>query len=559
MAPSLTKNSIISRNIPKLIGRLALLVGVLMIAAVFVPPLRQEADYFFSFIPPAIRGTAAASSLFFGLIIITLARGLTRRKRRARNLAIIILLLNPISSVTISFAEILLIILLVVFRKEFYAKSDPSTKWRPLIAFAQVIILSILSSLILLYLRKDNLLINDPNFNQIIAGIFRGFIGLDTNLEFKSAHLEEFTNFFIGSLGFFSIVLPFILFFRRVKPLGVMSEEDRDLLRKLYKHDEFQDSVAYFATRNDKSVVWSKNKKAAIAYRVVDGVMLASGDPIGEYSLWPEAIAEFIKKANEYAWTPAVMGASERGGEVWVKETKMLAFDYGDEAIIDVKSFTIEGKIMGNVRHMVNRTKRDGYSATTCKWIELEDLDKQKLISFANEWRYGATERGFSMSMDRFGDDKDSETIITIARKDDEIKGFIYFMPWSTFGWSLDRMQRERGIDPGINELMIVSTVEEAKQRGITKVSLNFAAFRSVFERADKLSAGPIVRFSRNAIRFASNWFQVESLFRFNAKFQPEWQTRYVLYPTAADMPRVGWAALKAERFISGFKTKSVK
>ena len=559
MAPSLTKNSIISRNIPKLIGRLALLVGVLMIAAVFVPPLRQEADYFFSFIPPAIRGTAAASSLFFGLIIITLARGLTRRKRRARNLAIIILLLNPISSVTISFAEILLIILLVVFRKEFYAKSDPSTKWRPLIAFAQVIILSILSSLILLYLRKDNLLINDPNFNQIITGIFRGFIGLDTNLEFKSAHLEEFTNFFIGSLGFFSIVLPFILFFRRVKPLGVMSEEDRDLLRKLYKHDEFQDSVAYFATRNDKSVVWSKNKKAAIAYRVVDGVMLASGDPIGEYSLWPEAIAEFIKKANEYAWTPAVMGASERGGEVWVKETKMLAFDYGDEAIIDVKSFTIEGKIMGNVRHMVNRTKRDGYSATTCKWIELEDLDKQKLISFANEWRYGATERGFSMSMDRFGDDKDSETIITIARKDDEIKGFIYFMPWSTFGWSLDRMQRERGIDPGINELMIVSTVEEAKQRGITKVSLNFAAFRSVFERADKLSAGPIVRFSRNAIRFASNWFQVESLFRFNAKFQPEWQTRYVLYPTAADIPRVGWAALKAERFISGFKTKSVK
>ena len=105
---------------------------------------------------------------------------------------------------------------------------------------------------------------------------------------------------------------------------------------------------------------------------------------------------------------------------------------------------------------------------------------------------------------------------------------------------------------------MIVTTVEEARSRGITKVSLNFAAFRSVFERADKLSAGPIVRFLRNLIRFASNWFQVESLFRFNAKFQPEWQTRYVLYPTAADIPRVGWAALKAEQFVKGFKSRGV-
>jgi lysyl-tRNA synthetase class 2 len=77
-------------------------------------------------------------------------------------------------------------------------------------------------------------------------------------------------------------------------------------------------------------------------------------------------LQQFVNKASEYAWTPAVMGATERGGEVWIKETKMLAFDYGDEAIIDVKSFTIEGKIMGNVRHMVNRTKT--------RWIHRHNL-----------------------------------------------------------------------------------------------------------------------------------------------------------------------------------------
>jgi lysyl-tRNA synthetase class 2 len=62
----------------------------------------------------------------------------------------------------------------------------------------------------------------------------------------------------------------------------------------------------------------------------------------------------------------------------------------------------------------------------------------------------------------------------------------------------------------------------------------------------------------RNIIRLFSNWFQVESLYRFNAKFQPEWQTRFVLYPRASDIIRVGRAALKAERFISSFRSKSV-
>ena len=529
-----------------------------MVAAVFFPPLRKEADYFYDFIPATIRGTAAAFSVFFGLILINLGRGLARRKKRARNLAIFILLINPIASVTASVFEIFLIALLIIYRKEFYAKSDSTTKWQPLIGFLQVSAISFISSLVLLYLRKDNLLINDPASGQIINGIFKGFVGLDTGLEFKSKHLEEFTNFFLGSMGFFAIIFPIILFFRGVNPIETMSEEDRDILRKLYKHDEYQDSVAYFATRFDKSVIWSKNKKAAIAYRVVDGVILASGDPIGEFSLWPEAISEFLNYAREYAWTPGVMGATERGGEVWVNEAKMMAIDIGDEAIIEVKDFTIEGKAMGNVRHMVNRTKRDGYSAQTSKWVDLPESEKQELIKLAKEWRYGASERGFSMSMDRFGLAEDNETVITVAKKENQIKGFIYFMPWSTIGWSLDRMQRERGVDPGINELMIVETVAAAKSLGIARVSLNFAAFRSLFERADKISAGPVIRLTRNIIRFASNWFQVESLYRFNAKFQPSWQTRYVLYPSASDLPRVGWAAIKAEQFVKSFKSKGI-
>jgi len=235
----------------------------------------------------------------------------------------------------------------------------------------------------------------------------------------------------------------------------------------------------------------------------------------------------------------------------------MIAIDIGDEAIIRVKDFTLEGRPMANVRQMVNRIRRKGYLCETLQWSEIDQASRENLRKLAKEWRYGATERGFSMSMDRFGDDVDAGTYITIARLNGSIKGFQYYVPWTTDSLSLDRMQRERGTDAGINELMIAETVEFARINGMANISLNFAAFRSLFERADKISAGPITLASRNLIRFASNFFQVESLYRFNAKFQPEWETRYVLYPKTSDLPKVAWAALRAEQFIKGLHSRN--
>jgi lysyl-tRNA synthetase class 2 len=261
-----------------------------------------------------------------------------------------------------------------------------------------------------------------------------------------------------------------------------------------------------------------------------------------------------LKIAQQHAWTPGVMGCSDRGGEVWVEKSGMIAIDIGDEAIIKVADFTLDGRPMANVRQMVNRIARKGYITTTTQWSDLDSETKKKLRKLANEWRYGVAERGFSMSMDRFGEEADSNTYITIAFLEGEIKGLLYFVPWATNSLSLDRMQRERGTDAGVNELMITDTVAWGRANGITHISLNFAAFRSLFERADKISAGPITRGMRNLIRFLSGFFQVESLYRFNAKFQPEWETRYVLYPRAADLPKVAWAALKAEKFVSGFR-----
>jgi len=550
------------RWVPVWIGRATFLVGLFDILANVSRKFRTPVHKLNNVFPVFLNGSALATAIFTGLILMILARGLSRRKRRAWVLALAILAVNLATEIFRTnhhpvqiLLSILGIVALVVFRNSFYAKSDPSTRLQPLIGFGVALLVFFIASLLLLRFRNHDEIIGNPSIKNIFLFIIEGLLGVAGPVKFTSERASDAIAFTLGTFGVFTLIVPLWLYFRRVKPIPKMSDDDMNVVRKLIKHDLEQDSLGYFATRRDKSVIWAANRKAGIAYRVQGGVMLASGDPFGEYSLWPEAIAEFLKVAQEHAWTPAVMGCSDRGGQVWVEHAGMIAIDIGDEAIISVKDFTLEGRPMANVRQMVNRIKRKGYSCTTHKWSELDESIRMQLRELAHEWRYGVGERGFSMSMDRFGEDDDPDTYITIARYEGEIKGLLYYVPWTTNALSLDRMQRERGTDAGVNELMIVETVEYARANNLAYVSLNFAAFRSLFERADKISAGPITRGMRNLIRFSSNFFQVESLYRFNAKFQPGWETRYVLYPRASDLPKVGWAALRAEKFISGFRS----
>jgi len=126
----------------------------------------------------------------------------------------------------------------------------------------------------------------------------------------------------------------------------------------------------------------------------------------------------------------------------------------------------------------------------------------------------------------------------------------LHFVPWGTDGLSLDLMRRDRAADPGLNELLIVAALRAAGDLGVTRLSLNFAVFRSALERGSRLGAGPILRLWRELLLLASRWFQIESLYRFNAKWRPVWEPRFICYRNAREIPRVAIAALEAEAFI---------
>jgi lysyl-tRNA synthetase class 2 len=328
-----------------------------------------------------------------------------------------------------------------------------------------------------------------------------------------------------------------------------LSPDDEQRMRGLLARYGEQDSLGYFALRRDKAVVWSPSGKACVAYRVVSGVMLASGDPLGDPEAWPGAIGAFLAMADEHAWTPAVMGCSEEAGTAWSR-AGLAALEIGDEAVVNVADFTLEGRAMRNVRQALSRIERAGYTTRVCRVSDISPEERESLREQASAWRGAETERGFSMALGRFGEPDDGDCIAVMAFQEERLRGFLHFVPWGRCGLSLDLMRRDRSADNGLNELLVVAALRAAPSYGITRLSLNFAVFRSALERGERLGAGPVSRAWRGLLVFASRWFQIESLYRFNAKFRPVWEPRFVCYATARDLPRVAVAALEAEAFL---------
>ena len=148
--------------------------------------------------------------------------------------------------------------------------------------------------------------------------------------------------------------------------------------------------------------------------------MLASGDPIGDVEAWPGAIERFMEEAKAHSWTPAVMGCSETGGEVWTRETGLDALELGDEAIVDVADFSLAGRAMRNVRQMVKRIERAGYETRVRRVRDLGETELDRIRRAAADWRGTDTERGFSMALGRIGDPADGDCVIATAHKADE-------------------------------------------------------------------------------------------------------------------------------------------
>jgi lysyl-tRNA synthetase class 2 len=367
----------------------------------------------------------------------------------------------------------------------------------------------------------------------------------------SAVHVPWGVNLLINLIAGLAVIAGLHLLLRSPRHSPARTDADEARLRGLLAAHGARDSLGYFALRGDKNVIFSPTGKAAVSYRVLSGVSLAAGDPLGDPEAWPGAIAAWQEQAEQHGWRCAVLGASEQAAVAYQRSAGLNVLALGDEAVIDVDGFDLRGRAMRGVRQAHARVGRADHTVTAARQRELDPGALAVIAWTVARWRGGSRERGFSMALGRIGYRGDPDYLLVQCHdRDNRLRAVLGFAPWGREGLSLDLMARDQGADNGLIEYLIVELLALAPVLGVEQVSLNFAMFRDVFALGERIGAGPVLRAHRRLLLLASRWWQLESLYRANAKYQPSWVPRYLCYPSPGGLVPVLAAAGRAEGFL---------
>jgi lysyl-tRNA synthetase class 2 len=336
----------------------------------------------------------------------------------------------------------------------------------------------------------------------------------------------------IGALTIALILAGSWLFFRPRRPSSELPDASarRHALELVRAHG--QDTLSYFKLRRDVQYLFSDDRRAFLAYRVENGVLVVSGDPVGP----ADALPPLIEQARAFAFAHdlrlGVVGASGALAELW-RAAGVNAMYIGDEAIVDT-SFSLVGRDVRKVRQSVSRLEKAGFAVEVRDVASLDTGERTEIAALGSRWLDGESERGFAMAMD------DIEAGVVTVAKDasGKTRALLHFVPSpGRAAMSLSSMRRDRATPNGLMEFAVVRTLQALCERGIDEVSLNFVAFGRLRSR----------RVLRRLLTIGDRWFQIESLYRFTAKFKPRWEPRYFVFDA---FTRSGFAVLRTEGLL---------
>jgi lysyl-tRNA synthetase, class II len=495
-------------------------------------------------------------SVVAGLLLVLLADQLAKRKRAAWQVAVGLFALGVVvhlakgpHPVAVAVCAVMLG-LLIAYRSAFPAPVDPPSLLRLARSVPLYLASVIVFGLVELVLERDRL---TPALSLpgALRTVLAGLVGLDGAYAYRSRFFAAYFPDALLALGIAGLVVFAILLFRPLTAQRTRAEGEWEHASRLV-HTYGWDTLAYFDLRDDKSFFFSSDGEAFVAYTYLGGYALVSGDPVGARDSVVQVLDEFLAMCDERSWVPALLAAREASMPLYASRG-FSAFYLGDEAIIDCRTFTLEGSARKGLRAAVRRVGRT-YRFRLIAESNASPTLVAQLNAISERWRGKNPERGFTMSLsqDVEGAGANPEFLLCVALDTEGVPGgFLRLVPayGPSFGYTLDLMRHDPGAPNGMTEFLIASTATALGARGVARLSMNFAMWGRLFDEDVPFTPGQ--RAARWAVGLVNPFFQIRSLHDFNLKFGPEWQPRVLAYRRATDLPRVGLRYAGAEGFLS--------
>lgn len=309
------------------------------------------------------------------------------------------------------------------------------------------------------------------------------------------------------------------------------------------------DTLAPFTLRPDKDLFIAG--QTLIAYRVIRGIALVSGDPVGSPAEVGRALDRFLAFAQARGWRTAVLGASDRMLGIYT-ERGLHPLYHGDEAVIEVAGFSLTGRPMRAVRQAVHRLGRRGFSSEILTAGQTSPALRAELTAVEHAWLRGASRKGFTMELGSLFSLGGDDALFVIGRDEHgRVAGFLHLAVCRpSQSLSLSTMPRWRDTANGFTAWLITETVAWAREHGFRYVSLNFSPFAGLLDPSAKLHSRQ--RLQRDALLRLKGVLslQLDNLLHFNGQFRPAWRPRYLVVQGWPDLPRVAVAAMAAEGYL---------
>ncbi len=550
-APDLSVMRRRSRRVRRWASLAIALAGVVDLLSAVTPPLRGRLHLVLQVLPLAATQAAGAIVALAGIGLLALARGVRRGQSRAWAIAVVLLSVTLAlhlvrgGDIEESGLSAAVLALLLVFRNEFRAPSDAPSTRSALVALVLGVlgitaVTTVVVELSLRLMRFPHHYI--PLWRAAYAVVAR-LVGIQAVT--LPDRLGDFLAPSLLAVGLTLALLAVLLATRPVVDRRMVAGRAAELRARDVVRRHGSGTLDYFALRSDKR--WFFHRDSLVAYAIYGGVCLVSPDPLGPRGEREQVWAVFRRFADQQGWTVGVMGAAEEWLPVY-RASGMHDVYIGDEALVDLGRFSLSGGHMKGLRQAYNRIAKYGYTVSFHDPSRLEPAVAERLIPLMAQSRRGEFERGFSMMLGRIFDPRDNGLVLCmVAGPDGAPAAMCQFVPApGVGGYSLDLMRRDKGEHPnGLIDFALVSSIEHFRAEGCRALSLNFAAMRSILEgeRGD----GVTQRVERWALQKMSSFLQIETLWRFNAKYGPDWLPRYVVYDGAEHLVPAVLAILRAE------------
>jgi phosphatidylglycerol lysyltransferase len=370
---------------------------------------------------------------------------------------------------------------------------------------------------------------------------------------------NRIAEWFLGSISVMSFTLLTLIAIAAMRPAlhrGRHRAQAARVAELVRAHGD--NSVAAFALEKDVDYFFSVNGRAVIAYRFESDTLLVIGDPIGPEDEIPSLLIDFEHFCLEHDWSFAFYQARPEHRELYRRRGWRFVH-IGEDPVIEAARFSLEGPAVATVRRAVRKLERQGIEVRAFvpgdnpfePWRDTDGMMDQ-IREISSEWLklHRGAENGFCMG--RFDQHHLSHVWLAVAWNPTarRAEAFATFVPvWARRGWALDLLRRRPDAVSGVSELLIVKTVEKARERGDQMLSLSLSALAKV-EREVPVTGDGVTADDRAReflMERLARFYDFKGVFRWKQKFDPQFEPRDLVYPDPLALPRIALALVKAQ------------